>query len=393
MHGDELTGAILTLRLVDYLLTNYGTNPEVTALVDSTEIWINPLANPDGTYFLGNNTVSGAIRYNGNYVDLNRNFPDTQNGDHPDGNAWQPETMAWMDFLSQHTFVMSANFHGGAEVMNYPWDKFTQLHADDDWFQLVSREFVDTIHVFNSTGYMTDLENGITNGNAWYEIDGGRQDYETYFHHGREITIEISNDKNPPANQLPDFWNWNYRSLINYVKQVNYGIHGIVTDSVTGEPLRAYIEVLQHDIDSSQIYSDLPHGNYYRLIKEGTYNLRFSSPEYITKIISGVHVTDFETTYLDVQLVKAIQGVSSGSLNKVGVFPNPSDGHITITTGNLLSCRYEILSLEGNVIASGNSDKGEEFQVDITGFTSGVYLVKVLNKNGIAYSKVVKTNH
>jgi predicted deacylase len=96
MHGDETTGYVLLLRLIDYLTSNYGTDAEVTDMVDGMEIWINPLANPDGTFHGGNNTVWGAQRYNGNNIDLNRNYKDAQYGDHPDGNAWQPETVAFM---------------------------------------------------------------------------------------------------------------------------------------------------------------------------------------------------------------------------------------------------------------------------------------------------------
>ena len=78
MHGDEVTGYVLMLRLIDYLLSNYGTDERVTDLVNGVEIWINPLANPDGTYASGNNTVWGATRYNANGADLNRNYPDPQ---------------------------------------------------------------------------------------------------------------------------------------------------------------------------------------------------------------------------------------------------------------------------------------------------------------------------
>ncbi|MBK6966466.1 MAG: hypothetical protein IPH20_21865 [Bacteroidales bacterium] len=63
-----------------------------------------------------------ARRYNINGVDLNRNYPDPEDGDHPDGYAWQPETVAFMNFAGQHDFVAAANFHGGVEVVNYPWD-------------------------------------------------------------------------------------------------------------------------------------------------------------------------------------------------------------------------------------------------------------------------------
>ncbi len=62
MHGDETAGFVLMLRLIDHLLRGYGDDPEITALVDETEIWINPLANPDATYFGGDDTVADAIR-------------------------------------------------------------------------------------------------------------------------------------------------------------------------------------------------------------------------------------------------------------------------------------------------------------------------------------------
>ncbi|MCU0454858.1 MAG: hypothetical protein MUE74_01035, partial [Bacteroidales bacterium] len=54
MHGDETGGFILMLRLADTLLKSYGTSSRIRNLVDNLEIWINPLANPDGTYRTGN---------------------------------------------------------------------------------------------------------------------------------------------------------------------------------------------------------------------------------------------------------------------------------------------------------------------------------------------------
>ncbi len=113
IHGDELTGYVLMLRLINYLLSNYGTDPKVTNIVDQIEIWINPLANPDGTYYGGNNTVNNAIRYNSNWVDLNRNYSDPEDGPHPDGEEWQTETLRFMEFAENKHFVASANLHGG----------------------------------------------------------------------------------------------------------------------------------------------------------------------------------------------------------------------------------------------------------------------------------------
>jgi len=82
MHGDETTGYVLMLRLIDYMLNGYGTNARLTNLVDEIDIYINPLANPDGAYHGGNSTIYGAQRFNAMGVDLNRNYPDPEDGPH-----------------------------------------------------------------------------------------------------------------------------------------------------------------------------------------------------------------------------------------------------------------------------------------------------------------------
>lgn len=306
MHGDETTGYVLMLRLINMLLTEYGINPAVTHLVDNLDIWINPLANPDGTYWAGNHTVIGSRRGNANNVDINRNFPDPLDGPNPDGLSWQPETVAFKNHSEQRDFVLSANFHGGIELINYPWDTWQRRHADDNWWIYVSREYADTAQLNSPTGYMTAMNNGITNGYDWYRISGGRQDFMNYFHNCREFCAEISNTKTLPASQLPNLWNYNYRSLLNYMKQTLYGFHGIVTDSISGQPIRAKVEVIGHDMDNSFIYSFLPAGNFHRPIKTGTYSLKFSAPGYHTKIVNGLSIADKQRLDLNIQLVPGV---------------------------------------------------------------------------------------
>ncbi len=302
IHGDETTGYVLMLRLIDYLLRNYGTDPEVTTLVDALDLWINPNANPDGTYYGGNNTVNGARRGNVNNVDMNRNYPDPEDGQHPDGNAWQSETVYFMNFATQHNFSMAVNFHGGAEVLNYPWDTWSVLHADNGWWMNICREYVDTVHLHSPAFYMTDLNNGITNGYDWYSISGGRQDYMNYFQQCREMTLEISSTKLPPASQLPNFWNYNKRSLINYLKQATFGFHGVVTDSLTGQSIRAKVEVVGHEVNNSHVFSNAETGFYSRPIQAGVYSLKFSAEGYRPKTIPNLSISNKTKVVQDVQL-------------------------------------------------------------------------------------------
>lgn len=305
MHGDETTGYVLLLRLIDYLLQNKESDEFISRLVDSCEIWINPNANPDGTYSTGDNTIYLPTRFNAFGVDLNRNFPDPDDGPHPDGNSWQLETIAIMNLAIAQSFCLAVNFHGGAEVVNYPWDTWSRLHIDDNWFIDISRDYADSAQYYSPPNYLTQLNNGITNGYAWFSVAGGRQDYMNYWHGCREVIVEISYVKFLPEYQLPDLWEYNKSSLLHYIENSLHGIRGIVTDDLTGLPVFAKIRIPGHDsdLDSSRVFTDPDVGDYHRLIEPGTYDIEFTAEGYDTLIVNDILVTENTSTRLDVSLL------------------------------------------------------------------------------------------
>ncbi len=309
MHGDETTGYILMLRLIDTLLSQYATNNRIRNLVDNLEIWINPLANPDGTYYGGNSSVSGARRYNLAGYDLNRNYPDPDGTLHPDGYPYGAETNMMMNFANNRRIVLSANFHGGAEVVNYPWDTWSTLHVDNTWFINISRAYATSAQNNSPAGYLDDLNNGITNGWVWYEVNGSRQDWMTYYKNGREVTIELSNTKLLPASQLNAHWNYNYDALLGYLENALYGIQGIVTNAL-GQPLNATIRVLGHDNNQSVAVTDPVNGDYCRFLAPGSYNLEVSAAGYPTRTFNNIAVTANQKTLLNVVLGESSQNVS-----------------------------------------------------------------------------------
>ncbi len=378
MHGDETTGFVLMLRLADYLLSNYGTDTEVTDLVDNFEIFINPDANPDGTYYGGDDNVSGSRRYLANGTDPNRDFPYPLNINHTTTN---PETIGMEDFASAHHFVMSANFHGGAEVYNYPWDCWSTAQnapADAVWWERMGRAYVDTARLQNSS-YMTSVvSDGVTEGKDWYEAYGSRQDYMNYFHHCKEVTIELSGTKTLSTDLLNTYWNYNKRSLINYIKEAGYGFKGTVKNSV-GDPLNAEIVINTHDKDSSNAVTDPVNGDYYRPIAPGTYDVTYSSYGYISQTIS-VTVSDWEiTTVQNVVLQQAaiinitgtvteertenpVEGVKIELLNNTEppVY-TASDGTYTIpdifeNNYNIKASKIGYISVTENVDISGSNN-------------------------------------
>ena len=306
IHGDETTGWMLMLRFIDYLLEN-PTLPECANILENVDLYVGPNTNPDGTYHGGNSTVTGATRYNANGVDMNRNYADPHGGAHPDGEAYQQETLWFMDLAQNNNFVMGANYHGGAEVMNYPWDNTYTLHSDDAWYQLISHEYANLCHQVSSS-YMTDYNNGITNGAQWYMIGGGRQDYMNGYAECRELTIECSNTKCPSASQMPNFWNINKNSIFAFVNQCLYGIHGTVVDATSKAPIGgATVTLVGHDDQYATVSTQLPGGDFHRPVKGGTYNVRITKNGY-EPYETQVTVADGETVNIEAQLV-ALEGI------------------------------------------------------------------------------------
>jgi carboxypeptidase D len=275
MHGDETVGREMLIRLIDYMCSKFGTagdeGARITRLINSTDIYLIPSMNPDG--------FEAAKRGNSAGIDLNRNFPDLRFSGRQTG-AVQPETLAVMNFVNSHHFVLSANFHGGAVVANYPYDGnqayqsgVIEASPDDAMFQKMALTYSLNHKIMYKSN---EFHNGITNGAEWYVLYGGMQDWNYESNSCMEITIELSDWKYPPADKLPSYWEENHESLLAFIELVHTGMKGTVKDAA-GNPLAAVIEVegINHP------YKTIPlSGTYYRLLAPGTYTVTASSAGY-----------------------------------------------------------------------------------------------------------------
>lgn len=297
MHGNEPPGMVLMLRFIDHLLTGYGEDPRVTAMVDRVELWIVPLLNPDGYH---SNTRSNAMG-----VDLNRAFPDRINDPVNTTEGRPPEVAAMMDFCDSRNFVLAANFHTGAVVVNYPFDSnetglFVDTPTGDDGlFREISLAYArENPDMWNSQ----DFDNGITNGAAWYVIHGGLQDWSYVWHGTHEVTVEIWNDFKPEAPAVLDtIWANNRDAVMAYVETVYTGVTGTVRDETTGDPV-AHVQVSLADNMEHTVRPEAATGIYHRMLIPGTYSLVFWAPGYWPAIVPDVEVTPNALTMLDVTL-------------------------------------------------------------------------------------------
>ncbi|KAJ0063478.1 hypothetical protein NL108_002695, partial [Boleophthalmus pectinirostris] len=313
MHGNEVVGRELMLNLIEYLCKNYGTDPEVTSLVNNTRIHIMPSMNPDGYEIATEGDVQGYNgRNNSNNFDLNRNFPDqfvtiTE--------PRQPETTAVMNWLRSIPFVLSANLHGGSLVVNYPYDDDKEMVTqysqcpDDDVFQQLSRAYsqyacfcvqenpmMHNGHPCENLYKEEYFTEGITNGANWYNVPGGMQDWNYLHTNCFEVTIELGCVKYPWAKDLPGYWEQNRRALLKFIHQVHTGVKGTVSDISDGTGIpNATISVqgIDHNITTALT------GDYWRLLIPATYSITASAygyeqvKTYATVSKDGVEVVDF----------------------------------------------------------------------------------------------------
>uniref|UniRef100_A0A1A8FK58 Carboxypeptidase D, a n=1 Tax=Nothobranchius korthausae TaxID=1143690 RepID=A0A1A8FK58_9TELE len=338
MHGNEVVGRELLLHLIEYLCRNYGTDLEVTQLVNSTRIHIMPTMNPDGYEVAIEGDARGYKgRNNSNNYDLNRNFPD-QFVTITD--PIQPETIAVMNWVKSIPFVLSANLHGGSLVVNYPFDDDEEgvshysKSPDDQVFQQVSRAFSQENPLMHSGHPCEDMypneyfEDGITNGANWYSVPGGMQDWNYINTNCFEVTIELGCVKYPWAKDLPKYWEQNGRALLEFIHQVHTGVKGTVTDSRDGAGIsNATISVdgIDHSITTA---SD---GDYWRLLVPGTYTITASAHGY-KPVRTYATVTEDRAETVDFRLTQS----DLSSSNRFPSSPQPTQSPSEKELGSLI---------------------------------------------------------
>ncbi|ODN04202.1 Carboxypeptidase D [Orchesella cincta] len=292
MHGNEVVGREMLIYLIQYLLENYGKNPEVSHLIDNTRLHIMPSMNPDG-YERSVEGDEDVGRENAHHVDLNRNFPDQFDQllselDEDDSRKTsrenldpEPETLAVMHWMKQYPFVLSANLHGGSLVANYPYDDNPEMKVkfspspDDAIFHQLALTY-SKAHKTMAGGYPCPkiypdekFKDGITNGAQWYVIHGGMQDWNYFHTNCFEITLELGCVKYPSSSTLPKYWDDNREALIRFMQQVHTGVKGFVMDENSNMlgGAQIIVEGIKHPVTVAD------DGDFWRLLAPGDYNV------------------------------------------------------------------------------------------------------------------------
>lgn len=146
-HAREWVTLPGTMYIAEQLLTNYGTDPDITALVNDLNIHVIVSVNPDGyNYTWTNKRLWRKNRRNnggGSYgVDPNRNWATGWGGEGSSGDKWsdiyrgtapfsEPETQTMRDFMNSLPRVDGfIDYHSYSQLVLQPWGYTRTLPPD-----------------------------------------------------------------------------------------------------------------------------------------------------------------------------------------------------------------------------------------------------------------------
>lgn len=213
-HADEHMGVEMTLRIMRWLVDGYGTDPRITSIVNSREIYIVFLVNPDGAeydiaggrfhWWRKNRQPTPGTGYIG--TDLNRNYGYRWGGGGRTSTnpaaityrgpaAWSaPETRAMRDFFASRVvngrqqIRAHITFHETGRLVMWPYGyTYANIPAD-----MTSADYYAFVHMGRamaaSNGYRPQQASDL------YVTSGTTRDYLYGTYRVFSYTFELSND-------------------------------------------------------------------------------------------------------------------------------------------------------------------------------------------------------
>lgn len=283
IHGDEIGGPENLIRFAEFLCDSYSVDPEIANLIDTREIWLYIMVNPDGRVNM--------VRYNSHGVDLNRDwgFMWDGEGSSPDYYS-QVETRALRDCMLDNQFVVHTCYHSGREFVAYPWSYRPDSAPDQAHLHQLASIYS------SSSGYPSLLFGQGYSG--LYPINGSSKDAAYGSMGSVAWTMEISTNKQPPSSEIQYYYDINEPAMLAMIEYAGYGINGTISDTDTGDPVAATIFINNY----YPCYSDPAIGDYHKYLLEGTYTVTAVANGYQSQTLTA-EVSSNSTTELNFTLV------------------------------------------------------------------------------------------
>ncbi|MGH1363419.1 MAG: M14 family zinc carboxypeptidase [Calditrichia bacterium] len=365
-HGDEIITTEVLIRFIEDFCSRYATDKRVRQLINSREIHVLPLVNPDGRETL--------TRRNANHVDLNRDWGhlwnSAGNSEHPFS---QPETRAVLNWINKQNFSIHQSLHAGAQLISYPWSCRPGRVPDAALFDYLASGYA------TSSGYSTlQLGSGY---NELYPVCGTAKDAYYALNGTLGWTMELTQNKTPAYSEVDAIYQQNKPSFLYLLQQVGHGLAATIQDAQTGKPVMARIEIRNDRQNFWPIYS--PRGYFHKFLLQGKYELRVSANGYKTAVFPNISVKDTGAVKLNIALsatsgsyafktmATRVPQTTSGLLKPpFQALGSPDNRGYSLGRNGwiILDMAAEVRDLPGDdlrIFEAGNSNEGYELSVSI----------------------------
>jgi len=386
-HAREPISLEVSMAVLNNIIDNYGSDPEITENVNNTQIWFVPLVNPNGhkvvtdeinTMWRKNirdNNENGTLNVTGyspqDGVDPNRNYGWEWGGASTNWTSEtyqgtsafsEPETQAVKNLIDSHHFVAGISYHSYGELILYPFGYAEEVVAPDQVaLEELATNIALTIPAQGGGNYTPEA--------SWelYPCTGTTDDYSYGTQGIFSYTIELATQFIPPAGEVAGICADNVEAAMILLDRVNGStLTGHITDAGTQEPIVA--QILVEGIDDSGVYrepynSDNEFGRYYRLLTNGTYDVTFSAYGYDSQTFEDVIIDD-NITSLDVVL-----SPSSNTIDLSGVVVDGDTGE-PVENATVAIQDYNIAPVYTNDFGEYVIDDLYEYNYSITVYVS-----------------------
>ncbi|MFQ5633575.1 MAG: M14 family zinc carboxypeptidase, partial [bacterium] len=320
-HAREPIGGLLSMQIVEMLLSSYEQNKTIRKLVNSLEVWIVPIVNPEGYRYVFDNRLNfpwwrknlhdndndGIFNPVIDGVDLNRNYDyNWMQGGEDNPASWfyrgkepfsENEITAMRSLALRENIVAGLSFHSYGEVVLYPWGNYYAA-PDQDLIYTTGQKLASHIRKLSNTSTygLLPLNGRVGQSSVWMygrlrAIDFIVELGDEYFTNGQDTRQVIRE----ALAGVEFFLN---RALIS-------NIQGHIFDANTKQPLVAKILVEGYEAQHvSPRYSEPLYGRFERWLSPGIYNIEISTAGYARKLLSGVEVKEDSATKLEIFLKK-----------------------------------------------------------------------------------------
>jgi murein tripeptide amidase MpaA len=164
-HAREWIAAMVPICVADRLVHGYAGDPKLRAFVDSTDLWVVPVVNPDGyQYSWSSDRYWRKNRREGHGVDLNRNFAVAFGGAGSSSEKRsqiyrgpyafsEPESIALRELVRREHIAVHVDFHAYGQLLLHPWNHTAAPSPDRDRFAAIGDKLASAIHAQHGQRY------------------------------------------------------------------------------------------------------------------------------------------------------------------------------------------------------------------------------------------------